>query len=106
MQSLIDYGNDLGVDWKYHTFSMLHGPKHLLLDLIPKEYRDKWITTHPRVNHMLEMEHHENPDEAYRFLKAIEILDAESEMPYRDVNPEIVEIMEELVKDYRSDGRI
>ena len=106
MQPLINYRHNLNISPHDHTFSMLHGPKHLLLDLIPKEYRDKWITTHPRVNHMLEMEHHENPDEAYRFLKAIEILDAESEMPYRDVNPEIVEIMEELVKDYRSDGRI
>jgi molybdenum cofactor biosynthesis enzyme MoaA len=106
MQSLIDYGNDLGLDWDYHTFTLLHGPKHLLLDLIPKEHRNKWITTRLRVNEMLEMEHHENPHEAYRFLKSIEILDAESEISYRNANPEIIEIMEELVKDYRSDGKV
>ncbi len=106
MQSLIDYGNDLGLDWDCHTFALLHGPKHLLLDLIPKEHRNKWITTHSRVNELLEMEHHENPHEAYRFLKSIEILDAESEISYRNANPEIIEIMEELVKDYRSDGKV
>ena len=106
MQPLINYRHNLNISPIDHTFSMLHGPKHLLLDLIPKEHRDKWITTHPRVNHMLEMEHHENPHEAYRFLKSIEILDAESEISYRDVNPEIVEIMEKLVKDYRSDGKV
>jgi hypothetical protein len=106
MQPLINYRHNLNISPIDHTFSMLHGPKHLLLDLIPKEHRDKWITTHPRVNHMLEMEHHENPHEAYRFLKAIEILDAESEISYRDVNPEIVEIMEELVKDYKSESKV
>ena len=36
---------------------------------------------------MLEMEHHEDPAEAYRFLKSSEILDVESELSFRDVNP-------------------
>ena len=106
MQPLINYRHNLNISPIDHTFSMLHGPKHLLLNLIPKEHRDKWITTHPRVNHMLEMEHQENPPESYRFLKAMEILDAESELSFRDVNPEIMEIMEKLVKGYRSDGKV
>jgi len=106
MQPLINYRHNLNISPIDHTFSMLHGPKHLLLNLIPKEHRDKWITTHPRVNHMLEMEHQENPPESYRFLKAMEILDAESELSFRDVNPEIMEIMEELVKDYRSESKV
>ena len=106
MQPLLQYCYDLNISHINHTFTVLHSPKHLLLDLIPEEYRHKWITSHSKVNDMLKMEHHENPHEAYRFLKAIEILDAESEIPYRDVNPEIVEIMEELVKDYRIDGKV
>jgi MoaA/NifB/PqqE/SkfB family radical SAM enzyme len=113
LQPLLDYREHLGIDWYSHTFAMLHNPRHLLLDLIPEEYRQKWITTmskdtriHPKIKTMLKTTHQENPDEAKRFLRAIEILDAESEIPYRDVNPEIVEIMEELVKNYKSDNKI
>ena len=105
LQPLLDYREHLGIDWYSHTFAMLHNPRHLLLDLIPEEYRQKWITTIPKINTMLKTTHQENPDEAKRFLRAIEILDAESEIPYRDVNPEIVEIMEELVKNYKSEGK-
>lgn len=105
MEPLLQYRKDLCIHPDYHSFTMLHNPRHLLLDLIPEEHRHKWISYHPKVNNMLKMPHQENPAEAGRFLRAIEILDAESEIPFRDVNPEIVDIMEKLVKDYRRDGK-
>ena len=106
IEPLLQYRHDLNILPEAHTFTVLHGPKHLSLNLIPKEYRQKWKSYNHRVNKMLEMEHHEDPAEAYRFLKSSEILDVESELSFRDVNPEIMEIMEELVKGYRSDSKV
>ena len=105
MQPLIDYFYTLDPLPVDHTFSVLQTPYHQAVTLIPKEYRLQWITSHLKVNNILAMEYHENLDEVCRFLRATEILDAESEIPYRDANPEIVEIMEELVKNYKSDDK-
>ena len=81
---------------------MLHGPNHLSLDLIPKEYRQKWKgrseSYFSKINDILDVDYRESPSDVKRFLKEMKVLDTESELSFRDVNPEIIEIMEELVK--------
>ena len=123
---LIQYCHDLNISPYAHTFALLHEPRHLSLNLIPKEYRQKWkvplykefhyiddngksydINLHLyKLNNMLEIDYHESPSDVQSFLRAVEILDTESELSFRDVNPEIMKIMEDLFKDYQSDNKI
>jgi hypothetical protein len=98
IEPLLQYRHSLNISPHDHAFTVLQGPKHLSLNLIPKEYRQKWKAVHPRFNKILEMDYRESPSDVKRFLKAMKVLDTESELSFRDVNPEIIEIMEELVK--------
>jgi len=101
IEPLLQYRHSLNISPHDHAFTVLQGPKHLSLNLIPKEYRQKWKAVHPRFNKILEMDYRESPSDVKRFLKAMKVLDTESELSFRDVNPEIIEIMEELVKNRR-----
>ena len=100
IEPLIEYCKSLNIP---HSLSMLHGPNHLSLDLIPKEYRQKWKgrseSYFSKINDILDVDYRESLTDTKRFLKAMKVLDTETELSFRDVNPEIIEIMEELVKD-------
>lgn len=115
ISELVDYCYDLGIQ---HNMALLHDPAYYRLDLIPLNHRKEWIEHNPldkwpilypldkwpsnnnkyyqNVSDYLMMPHNGNPIEVKNFLKAIEITDKESTIPFRDANPEIINIMEVL----------
>jgi MoaA/NifB/PqqE/SkfB family radical SAM enzyme len=103
MQEVIDYCKELNISSNY---AMLHGPKHLLLDLIPIIHRSKWKTTDYKINKMLDMNHYANPRETFNFIKAVEILDSVSDISFIDANPEVYDIAQGLVEQYKEEWKL
>jgi|TARA_R110000823_G_C15862237_1_gene493291 MoaA/NifB/PqqE/SkfB family radical SAM enzyme len=100
MQELLDYCVDVGV---VQNTMLLHDPEWLTVKLIPNKFRDRWHLEHKkiypeiRIKKYLGVDYHHSPKLVKAFLKSIELTDRESEIKFRDVNPEIMEIMETLL---------
>ena len=95
MQEFIDYCDSLKIQ---ESFSMLHGPNYLKLNIIPREFRMQWFTDNDKINQWLLVPDHSNAElQGELFLKSIPLLDSESKFNFRDINPEIVNIVEKYV---------
>ena len=95
MQDFLDYCHELDIE---ESMSMLHGPNYLRLNIIPREFRMQWFTDNEKVNTWLMIPNHKDiKDQGRLFLRSIPLLDSESEFNFRDINPEIVDIVEKYV---------
>ena len=95
MQDFLDYCHELDIE---ESMSMLHGPNYLRLNIIPREFRMQWLTDNDKVNTWLMIPNHkDSKDQGQLFLRSIPLLDSESEFNFRDINPEIVDIVEKYV---------
>jgi hypothetical protein len=58
----------------------------------------QWLTDNDKVNTWLMIPNHkDSKDQGQLFLRSIPLLDSESEFNFRDINPEIVDIVEKYV---------
>ena len=95
MQSFVDYCKSLDIE---ESMSMLHGPNYLKLNIIPREFRMQWFTDNEKINTWLMIPNHsDSKNQGRLFLRSIPLLDSESEFNFRDINPEIVDIVEKYV---------
>jgi len=76
-QEIMEYTKDVGVK---HNFALLHDPEWLHCKLMPNKFTD----------------YEYNQELVVAFLNAMEITDRESEIKFKDVNPEVMETMEAL----------
>ena len=93
MQELLDYCIDVGVE---HNVALLHDPEWLEVKLIPNIFRDGWQVQPMKIKKCLNIPYHHSPELVKAFLESIELTDRESEIKFRDVNPEIMDIMEAI----------
>jgi organic radical activating enzyme len=130
MSDIINYCYEIGVQL---NMALLHYPAYYRLDIIPNEIREKWIeyngiydwnydgpirrdepemsenlynkiAQNDLIESYLKMPYNKNVAGVKHFLAAIEITDKESTIKFRDANPEIIEVMEGLYKQFKEKG--
>ena len=112
LYELAEWCINLGVDQNY---GMLHGPKWLRITLLPKEVRQQWIQERRpnmptwienKLIDYLSLDQDEQPLEVYYFLKGIHQTDTEASIPFKEANPEIYNIMNNLYEEYKKDFKL
>jgi MoaA/NifB/PqqE/SkfB family radical SAM enzyme len=87
--------NDLQdkVKWSH---ALLHEPAYMRIDIIPLEKRMQWLTESEWINDSMKMPYRESISDVQHFLENMEILDDESTIKFKDANPEIMDILNEM----------
>tara|TARA_B100000953_G_scaffold156557_1_gene129527 strand:- start:129 stop:1547 length:1419 start_codon:yes stop_codon:yes gene_type:complete len=131
MNDIINYCYDLDIQL---NMALLHYPAYYRLDIIPIEIREKWINynevydwnldweqkkiyesemnqnlinkigQNDLIESYLKMPYNKNVEGVKHFLSSIEITDKESTIKFRDANPEMIEVMEGLYKQFKANG--
>jgi sulfatase maturation enzyme AslB (radical SAM superfamily) len=79
-----------------HSVALLHEPAYMRIDIIPLEKRMQWLTDNKFINDAMKMLYRESPRDVQHFLENMEILDDESTIKFKDANPEIMDILNEM----------
>ena len=96
LYELDKYCVNLGQEKVQHSVALLHDPSYMRIDIIPLEIRMKWLTDNKEINPYLNMPYRESISDVQHFLENMEIMDDESSIKFKDANPEIMDILNEM----------